>query len=399
MNRIDSLLVYGREVGVFKTSIRVLNYLFTQLLLVVGQLVPFCWPWACRFIFKKQSGDAASVGMFNQFIKLAPGLHGKVMVPSYLKPVFVRLLPLFKNKNIEFVGYSDAQPETDYTLIILQIGFLGPLFQLISQKQRHWKSIYENPNFFMVQSQSEAQSTNLQVFLDQFLNQTETKILGPLETQFYIRPHTIDRDVIGECYSDYIQWLEPRISGRIQAVDIGGHIGGFSVLLSKLVSNESMIETYEPFSKNFEFIKQNMSLNQLDNISPFQMAVSDRPGHAELHLSEDNTGGHRLHIPESNSKTSERVEVTTLKNIFDHFKNPVIDILKVDVEGSEQAILMAEPDLLKRVRFLICEAGGSIHGDALTVLKFLEKNNFSCEHQGNSSLMIIRAINLGLVEN
>ena len=75
-------------------------------------------------------------------------------------------------------------------------------------------------------------------------------------------------------------------------------------------------------------------------------------------------------------------------------------MLKLDVEGSEHSVLMPLGDLLKSsVKYLnlIVEAGGSSRGDGMTLLKFLKNLGFSCDFQGDSSLMLFRANNKHLL--
>ncbi len=409
MGRFKALSVYWREAGVRATLYRIGIFLFSRLVLKIAEWSPWCWNKGILYILQRQLGDIPSQQMLPHLMELFPFVNGKVLVPDYALPVFNKVRSALKNSRIEFVGYSAADETASYSTLLLQYGFLGPLVSLIERQSNRWSVAFENGTYFVVTSMTSELTSpteadrKLREVLESVIQQqasgaSSTTVLGPFGTHFVVRPGTIDREVIYECLAEYIHWLEPRISGDTQIVDIGGHIGSFSVLVSHLVSRRSLISVYEPGFENFKLIQKNIELNELKNVKAFRMAVSDRTGFADLHLSADNTGGHRLHVPELNSKEVERVEVTTLKEIFSHFPHPIIDVLKIDVEGSEQAILMAAPEILReRVRYIVCEAGGSFRGDAYTVLEFLRRIGFECEFHGNESLMIIQGTNTRLV--
>ena len=103
-----------------------------------------------------------------------------------------------------------------------------------------------------------------------------------------------------------------------------------------------------------------------------------------------------MNLPDPSARSSVDVEVTTLQLILEKIGS--VDVLKVDVEGSEHSILMPFGNLLKSsVKYLIVEAGGSPRGDGMTLLKFLKHLGFSCDFQGDASLMLIRAKNKHLL--
>jgi hypothetical protein len=76
------------------------------------------------------------------------------------------------------------------------------------------------------------------------------------------------------------------------------------------------------------------------------------------------------------------------------FSSAVLDLLKIDVEGSEHAILFPHGRLLsQKVRLIVGEAGASDRGDGLAFLRFLEQNGFTVSHEGNESQLIFLAVN------
>src|SRR6266568_1406563 len=66
-------------------------------------------------------------------------------------------------------------------------------------------------------------------------------------------------------------------------IDIGAHIGVFTVFAASRTKNT--VYAFEPSPGNLKILKQNVSLNTLDNVICQGMAVSDKVGSAALLLS------------------------------------------------------------------------------------------------------------------
>ena len=132
-------------------------------------------------------------------------------------------------------------------------------------------------------------------------------------------------------------------------VDIGGHIGSFTVKAASLASN-GKVYTFEPFPSTYAVLAKNTE--NLKNVEIQQTAVSGASGAQELFFSSSN--------PAENSllrKTDNSIEVplVTLTDAFDknHIKN--VDLLKVDCEGAEYDILFNAGDSLSIVQKMVME--------------------------------------------
>ena len=232
-------------------------------------------------------------------------------------------------------------------------------------------------------------------------NQSTGEILNRFGMKFYIRNNTMDLNIIEEVQNEYIQWMELNIKNKLNTIlDIGGHIGSFSLLSNKFLSKNGRQLVFEPVSENFNLIKKNIFINNLKNfIKPFNFAVSNKSGSAKIFISSDNTGGSRLDIPDLSSKTFEIVKVTTLEEITKDNKINFIDLIKIDVEGSEHSIVLSSKKILiNKAKYIICEAGGSYAGNSNDVLDFFRNNQFEVSYRGNEGLMLIFAINKNFVK-
>lgn len=187
------------------------------------------------------------------------------------------------------------------------------------------------------------------------LQRTEGPVVLQLRNglQFAVRPFTIDLDVLDEVVHKgvytFCDWTLPT-SPNI--VDIGAHIGAFSVLASQLWPSASIF-AFEPQEDNFRLLQQNLCLNQCTRVQAFQLAVAGQSGPRNLRVSLTNTGGHAL---ESSSEGASIVNAVSLSEFMGKYPIDTVHFLKMDCEGSEYEILKNLPnDLFARIERLAVE--------------------------------------------
>ncbi len=123
------------------------------------------------------------------------------------------------------------------------------------------------------------------------------------------------------------------ISPGMRVVDCGANIGIYTCLASGAVGKEGKVYSFEPEPQNFACLTETIRLNQLANVQPECLALSDRNGEASLFLSEMNMGDHRIgEIDEK--RRSVRISTRTLDSYWGG-NIPEIDVLKIDVQGAE----------------------------------------------------------------
>jgi FkbM family methyltransferase len=171
-----------------------------------------------------------------------------------------------------------------------------------------------------------------------------------------MRPGTLDAAVFKEVFVHRL--YAPRgfeIGPRDVVIDVGAHIGCFSVFAARAAS-EGRVIAFEPAPANFALLTQNLGLNALRQVEALPLAVSGAAGPRELRLSL-NTGGHSFHAIESAEPISVvQVTATTLADVVREKQLSRIDLLKMDCEGEEYGILDSCPEeLLRRVRRLAME--------------------------------------------
>ena len=116
-------------------------------------------------------------------------------------------------------------------------------------------------------------------------------------------------------------------------VDVGASNGYFSLLAAAKVGPTGRVFAFEPAPASVERLRKNATLNGFHRIDIHQAAVSNYGGSAELYLSEIEDGLNSL-VRKSESSTV--VDVVTLDSILAGCR---VDMIKIDAEGSEEAVL------------------------------------------------------------
>ena len=136
-------------------------------------------------------------------------------------------------------------------------------------------------------------------------------------------------------------------------VDIGANIGYFTLLAARLVGKSGKVYAFEPEPGNYEVVLKNISLNGYDQVTPVQKAVSHKKGKVKLYLSSTDVGAHTLrehhdHWQFDTKQSGDFVEVETV-TMDEFFKDKLhpIDVIKMDCEGSEMAVLLGMGRVIK----------------------------------------------------
>lgn len=132
-------------------------------------------------------------------------------------------------------------------------------------------------------------------------------------------------------------------------VDVGGHIGYFSVIGSRMVGPDGEVVTFEPALMNYQRLLRHLTLNDCTNVLPLHLAVGARDGRVSLHLNSDNDGGHalwdvRLHPMNTQSRAHPSQYDVWMARLARVLRDRTVRAMKLDIEGSElNALRGAEP--------------------------------------------------------
>ena len=159
-------------------------------------------------------------------------------------------------------------------------------------------------------------------------------------------------------------------------VDIGAHIGVFAVYAARHAPR-GQVYAYEPFPGNYRLLAINKSLNRLDNLHVFNLAVSARTGESDFFAVESNPALNSL----SGAYGGERISVRTvsIEDVVRDNRIEAVDYLKIDAEGAEYDILMnCSGALLRRIKriFLEYHEHPSLPGNRRALAQVLRSNGY-----------------------
>jgi FkbM family methyltransferase len=121
-------------------------------------------------------------------------------------------------------------------------------------------------------------------------------------------------------------------------IDVGAHIGGTSIRAAKLGAT---VYAFEPEAYNYEILCHNVRRNRVQNLVHCINLGVGVPGRSELLIHHKNSGAHSSN-GYNNIQSGIKPQIIVLISIQDVFKNYNIDhcdVLKLDCEGGEIAII------------------------------------------------------------
>jgi FkbM family methyltransferase len=136
-------------------------------------------------------------------------------------------------------------------------------------------------------------------------------------------------------------------------IDIGANIGYLSLFLARIKSR--MVYSFEASSFNFSALLNNIKLNKAINVMPFNTYLGDKLGTASFFYDADNPGASSSRVLiESNKHLNEIVKTNSLDLMRLNLNR--IDLIKIDVEGSELFVIQGALETIARFRpFILCE--------------------------------------------
>jgi FkbM family methyltransferase len=136
------------------------------------------------------------------------------------------------------------------------------------------------------------------------------------------------------------------------AIDIGAHIGLITVPLARSVGKEGMVLAFEPQQKIFQLLCANLVANGLENVQARCAAVGAAAGRVVVETTDNGSGnlGERRVI----ATVSEDWRTVSLISL-DSLGLSDVQLLKIDVEGFELAVLDGAAELLNNRPMIYAE--------------------------------------------
>ena len=124
-------------------------------------------------------------------------------------------------------------------------------------------------------------------------------------------------------------------------LDIGGHHGTFAIPFSRIFKK---VYTFEPFKPNYDILIKNIKQNHRINIVAFNKGISNENCKINIVKHSENSGTHTAFKNKDGSIDCITIDSLNLKNV---------DMIKVDVEGSEFNVIKGGINTIRKCRPLL----------------------------------------------
>ena len=155
--------------------------------------------------------------------------------------------------------------------------------------------------------------------------------------------------ISGDYERDTVELIRKHIDTGMTFVDVGAHIGYFTLLGAHLVGPSGKVYAFEPAPDNIAALKRNLEINNFINTMLVPKAVSDTRGIDSLRVSKKISVYHSLVETPYTSGDSVTVDIVTLDDFFEKEKWPEISLIKMDIEGGEPRALNGMRKLAARL--------------------------------------------------
>jgi FkbM family methyltransferase len=145
--------------------------------------------------------------------------------------------------------------------------------------------------------------------------------------------------VFREHYESELNYLETILFPGKTFVDAGANLGIYTLVASRIVGPSGGVIAFEPSLQSFPVLEENISLNGFTNVLAVRVALSDKTGNAFLYHGSD-AGKNSLGSGPCAEPKGEAVATQSLDEALHQLSVENVDVIKMDVEGAEELILL-----------------------------------------------------------
>lgn len=155
----------------------------------------------------------------------------------------------------------------------------------------------------------------------------------------------------------YLGTFEPYCLPYVQKVvarggtvlDVGANIGLYSIESAAAVGASGRVVAVEAASSHVDALRQNIELNSFRNVSVYETAVGAAAGRATLkRMSGDNLG--MFTLGQLDGIDEQLVSVRTIDDVMREEQVSSLDLIKMDIEGSEYGALLGAEKTVRSYR-------------------------------------------------
>lgn len=175
---------------------------------------------------------------------------------------------------------------------------------------------------------------------------------------------------IAGCWLGTYEWIKQKRLSKVLKPgmcfwDVGANAGFYSLMAGRCVGPQGRVEAFEPSPANLAVLQAHIEMNRMENIRFWPVAISDFEGTALFDSSHGSMQG------KLDATGQETVSVVTIDCLAQRGGASMPQVLKIDVEGAETAVLRGGERFFRAERPVIFLSlhGSGPHRDCCALLQ------------------------------
>ena len=167
-------------------------------------------------------------------------------------------------------------------------------------------------------------------------------------------------------------------------MDVGANIGEITMAAAQRVGSNGHVYSFEPMRTAYDCLTEHLKVNELRQVTPIAKGLSNKTGVATIFRAEStykdgsrHDGLGTLFPTSSRSETAGNIKLTTMDEFCAETAVTRIDLVKIDVEGAELAVIRGglksidrfKPYLIVELQTETAEDAGYKPADIIALLK------------------------------
>ena len=190
-------------------------------------------------------------------------------------------------------------------------------------------------------------------------------------SKFYFRPLFLNEIYIAfGVWESFINNIFTPNKGDV-VLDVGAHIGYYSLKAAKAVGTEGIVISVEPDPRNFKILEKNININNLKkNVKLINCALSSHSGYAKFHLNKDPAYSELINKSQLSYGYYKKIKIKTMDELCEQMGIRKLDWVKIDVEGGAADVLKGGLKILRNPTEMIIEVPDNETLELLSKLEY-----------------------------
>ncbi len=181
----------------------------------------------------------------------------------------------------------------------------------------------------------------------------------------------------GEWFEKEMEFWRNYIKPGMTVIDVGANAGVYTFTAALNVGSEGRVFAVEPFSGCVNFLQETCQINNLSWVTVCAGAASDSDGNLKLRLHNASELNEVISSDDTSDVAFEEIACFTLDTLMEKEQLTRVDILKIDAENHEIAVLKGSGKLLsKYAPVIIYENIAGSKGSNYEVAEYLTQHGY-----------------------